>query len=166
VGSATLDSASPTDGNGYTWYKKTGDLTISSDIIITAGKKVILLVEGGNLYINGKINLSSSNEFFMAIVGERSSGTGGNIVISDTVTSSPSGYTLEGIYFADNNFHTGGGDSTFRARGSVSSDTFNLARDGGDATTPSELFEYAPEIMVNYPDTLNPTNIAWKEIAP
>ncbi len=102
----------------------------------------------------------------MAIVGQRSVGTGGNIIVGNTVTASSPDYALEGIYFADNNFNTGNANTNLRIKGSVSANTTTLARQGGDETTPSELFEYAPEIMVNYPDTLNPTNIAWKETAP
>lgn len=165
IGDATLDGSAATDDKGYTWYKKTGDLTISGDVTISGGKKVILLVEG-NLTINGKINLDSKEDFFMAIVGQRSVGTGGNIIVGNTVTASSPDYALEGIYFADNNFNTGNANTNLRIKGSVSANTTTLARLGGDETTPSELFEYAPEIMVNYPDTLNPTNIAWKETAP
>ncbi len=163
VGDATLDGSNPTDSDGYTWYKKTGDLTISGNVTIS-GKKVILLVDNGNLYINGRINLSSNNDFFMAIVG--SSGSGGNIIVGDTVTSPANEYALEGVYFADNNFNTGAGDELLRVRGSVSANTFSLSREGGGNTQPAEFFEYAPEIMVNYPETLNPKNVAWKEVVP
>lgn len=165
IGDATLDGVNPKDDKGYTWYKKTGDLTISGDVTISGGKKVILLVEG-TLTINGRINLTSPTDFFLAIVGQRPVGTGGNIIVSDTVTSPADEYALEGIYFADGNFNTGAGDELLRVRGSVSANTITMSRQGGDGTTPSELFEYAPEIMVNYPDTLNPVNIAWKETVP
>jgi len=163
VGDSTLDTANPTDSDGYTWYKKVGDLAINGNVTID-NKKVILLVENGNLTINGRINLGSGNDFFMAIVG--SGGSGGNIIVGDTVTSPSNEYALEGVYFADNNFNTGAGDELFRIRGSVSASTFTLGREGGGNTEPAELFEFAPEILVNYPETLNPTNVAWKEVVP
>lgn len=157
VGDATLD-ASREPQEGYIWYRKNGDLTISGDVSISGGKKVILLVQG-DLYINSPISLESQDDFLMLIVGKRPVGTGGNIIINGSVTN------LKGVFFADNNLTTGTSTNPLTIQGSVVANTISLRRTG-TGTTPSELFEYAPEIMLNYPDVLNRNHLTWKETVP
>lgn len=151
---------------GYYWYKATTGLTISSDIDL-GDRKVILFVEGGDLNINGRINLDDGSGFFMAISDD-------NISVNPAVTGTPS---LEGLYVTDGIFSTGdGGTEQLHIRGSVAGfGGIDLApgidltpgRDLGDGNTiPAELFEYAPDQILLFPSKLASRRTRWNEIAP
>lgn len=113
-----IDSGEAT--NGYLWYiydgSQTGGipLTITSDMSL-GDRKVILFVKGADLVLQGKINLTKGQGFFMAI-------TSGNILVDPNVASL-AGYSLEGIYISDGQFRTGtvggGNDHTLYVRGTV-----------------------------------------------
>lgn len=157
---------------GYYWYRYDGsasglDLTISAPVNIGA-RKVILLVDSADLYINGSINLTDGQGFFMASVGESGAGTKGNIYIDPAVGGGL--YDLEGIYQADAIFNTGASTIPLSVRGAVTGyDGVTMVRDLGDAlngTTPAEFFEYAPDQMMLYPTRLGSRKINWKEVAP
>lgn len=142
---------------GYYWYKATSGFTINSNINL-GNRKVILFVEGGDLNINGKVNLNDGSGFFLGISDE-------NISIGSTVTGSPS---LEGLYVTDGNFKTGVGTTQLHIRGSVASfGSFSLQRDLGVGNTiPAELFEYAPDQILLFPSKLASRRTRWNEIAP
>jgi hypothetical protein len=158
--SSLLPSLGGVASNGYYWYRYNGatsgsNFTISSNLNV-GNKKVILLVDQANLNINGNISLTDSSGFFMAIVD-------GHIVVNPTVTD------LEGIYEADNQFRTGVSANQLRVRGSVASyGGVFLERDlgAGNATTPSEFFEYAPDQIMLFPPALGIRKMNWKEVAP
>jgi len=155
AGQATFNNAAA-DSDGYTWIRHNGDLTISGDITLSGNKKVVLIVENGSLIINGNITRNSvQNDFFMAIVQN-------NISVNGSVAN------LEGIYFADDQFSSGSSNNQLVVNGSVSANSFNLQRDleAGNSTTPAELFEFDPNIYANYPSTLNPASVIWREVAP
>lgn len=157
---------------GYYWYRYDGsssglDLTITAPVNV-GSRKVILLVDSASLYINGRINLTDGNGFFMASVGKTAGLTKGNIYIDPSVGSGTP--DLEGIYQADGIFNTGATTIPLSVRGSVTGyDGITMVRDLGGAlnyTTPAELFEYAPDQIMLYPKVLGSRKINWKEVAP
>jgi hypothetical protein len=164
-GSVSDISGASTDSDGYEWYRASGDLTITGDISISGGRKVVVLVEG-SLTIEGKINLDNpEDDFFMALVG-------GDIDVSPVVTSTPSEFGLEGIYFADGSFRTLAAavppDVALRIRGSLVAGSVNFGRNlaAGNDIAPAEMVEYSAEIILNYPKTLSRRHVVWREVAP
>ncbi|MDP3918027.1 MAG: hypothetical protein Q8Q30_02545, partial [Candidatus Woesebacteria bacterium] len=145
------------DDNGYEWYKITGNLDTVGNIDF-GSRKIILFIESGNFNINGKINLDDNSGFFVAIVN-------GNITVAPTVTGSPS---IEGMYVADTGFSTGLGTTQLHVRGSVASyGNITLQRDLPDDTViPAELFEFAPDQVVLFPQKLMFRRFRWAEVAP
>ena len=144
---------------GYEWFKLDGNLVINSGSNIDfAGRKVILLVSG-NLTIGSNINLTDGVGFFGAFVG-------GNITLNSSVTQ------IEGIYTADGYFDTNTGSNPLWSRGSVAShatnDGMRLRRNlvGGNATSPSELFEFGPDQIMLFPEKLSFRRSKWVEVAP
>lgn len=156
---SNLTTGGSTYTDGYEWYKVTGDVTTVGDIDL-GSRKVILFIESGNLNVEGNINLTDGSGFFGAFVN-------GNITISDQVTGTPS---IEGIYLSDGVFSTGTsglGDNQLHIRGSVA--TFggiNLERDLTSNANPAELFEFAPDQMMLFPEKLMYRRSKWQEIAP
>lgn len=161
--------------NGAYWYKFDGsinnvDLNLTADINI-GSRKVILLVDNSDLYINGKINLTDGQGFFIAIVGKNSIGAKGNIYINPTVGGSADELPeLEGLFFTDNQIYTGIGDTQLHTRGSlVGMSGIQLQRDLGNIlnqTNPSEYIEFAPDQIMLMPSTLKIKKINWKEVEP
>jgi hypothetical protein len=157
---------------GYVWYKYSGGVPLSIDGQINVGsKKIILLVDSNDLIINNNIKLTLGNGFFMAIVGKTAGGTKGNIIVNPTVGGVPpqASANIEGIYEADGNFSDGVGNNQLWVRGSVVAyGNITLQRDLGvtNASTPAELFEFAPDLMLLYPNKLGVRRINWKEVAP
>lgn len=160
-----------TPSRGYVWYHfdgaALGDLTINSSINLPGDRKVILLVDGGNLYIQGRINFNRGQGFFMAIVGKTDTGAKGNIYIDPTVAH-PSQIELEGVFFADGEIRTGVASDQLHIRGMVAAlDGVILERDLTDnSSTPAEVFEYAPDLIFTYPRELTRRKMRWKEVAP
>ncbi len=158
-----------TPSYGYYWYVYDGtstglDLSITSSANL-GSRKVILIVKGANLNIGGDINLTKGSGFFLAV-------SSGNINISPSVGGGGTP-NLEGVYVADGSFQTGTGgiksDSQLWLRGTVAAGGFNLQRDLGDtlnSTTPSELFEFAPDQELLFPIKLSYYPGAWREVAP
>lgn len=161
-----------TETDGYYWFhfdgETLGDLTIQSEANI-GNRKVVLLVNGGNLNIDARITVT--NGFFGAFVGENSSNDKGDIIIDETVTH-PVQPSLEGVFFADGEFMTGTGgaenDDWLYIRGSVAAmGGINLERDLSDnSDQPAEYFEFAPEFMLLFPKELRARTFRWEEVAP
>lgn len=146
------------DYDGYEWYSTTDPLTLGN--INFGDRKVIVFVDG-DLTINGPLTLNNGTGFLMIIAS-------GNISVDPSVTGSPS---IEGLFVADGNFSTGnGGTNQFHLRGSVATiyGSINLApgRDLADDSSPAELFEYAPDLMLLFPDKLATKETRWNEVAP
>ncbi len=147
---------------GYYWYIYDASLT-HLDLTITSSanlgsRKVILIVKGANLNINGNINLTDGEGFFLGV-------TSGNMVVSPTVTN------LEGIYVSDGSFSTGtlgaGSDSQLWVRGTIAGfGGISLQRDLSVNTTSAELFEYAPDQDLLFPSKLGSRPTNWREVAP
>ncbi len=142
--------------DGYEWYTASGNVTTSGDINI-GNRKVILFIENGNFNINGKINLNDGMGFFGVFVD-------GDITVANSVAGSPS---LEGIYLSNESFSTGAGTSQLHVRGSVATfGTVNLQRDLANDITAAELFEFAPDQMLLFPEKLMFRRTKWTEVAP
>ena len=157
ISKLTTGAGTTLDANGYEWYKITGNLDTVGNIDF-GSRKVILFVKSGNFNINGKINLDDNNGFFVVFVN-------GNINITASVTGTPA---IEGMYTADSGFTTGLGTTQLHIRGSVASyGGITLQRDLPDDTvTPAELFEFAPDQVVLFPQKLMFKRFKWAEVAP
>lgn len=146
--------------DGYYWFKANGDLTITNDITIAGSRKIILFV-AGNLTINGRINVATKGQgFFMAIVN-------GGINVAGTVTNGVNP-ALEGI-FVSSGFNSGNSANRLYIRGTVVNyGTLTLARDLGasNSTNPAETFEFAPDLVLLFPQDLTPVRATWKEVIP
>lgn len=169
----TLNEGNLTSGgalhNGYYWYiydgTTLGDITIDSAVDLGT-RKVILIVKNAGININGSINLTDANGFFLGV-------TSGDIDISSSVGGS-GGADIEGIYMCDGSFNTGTGgvdsDLNLWVRGSVAGyGGVNLQRDMGDsqnALMPAEFFEYAPDQELLFPISLAYRATNWREVAP
>lgn len=178
IAGSTFESGG-TAADGFYWYEYDGtgtDLTINSDVNVNsgeAGRKVILIVKNANLNIGGNINFThgttvTGSGLFMVV-------TTGNIVVGSGVGGgggTPA--NLEGVYVADGQFESCPAgdtcDSQLWIRGSVAAyGGYSLQRDVGAAlntTTPSEVFEYAPELDLMFPSKLANYVINWREVAP
>lgn len=169
VNSGNLVSEVTSSGSeqyGYYWYKydgaTQGDLNLTSALNIGT-KRVILLVDNANFNIASNINLTDNQGFFMVIVN-------GNTTIDPTVGGG-GGANLEGIYVSDGIFNTGTAATQLWTRGSVVAyGGINMAgRDLGNpanSSTPSILFEFAPDQILLFPSKLGVRKINWKEVAP
>lgn len=174
VTSANFNFSGTTASYGYKWYKYSGNgglpLTINGALNIGT-EKVILLVDSANLQINGNINVTDGSGFFMVLVGKTATGTMGNINVAATVggVAPQANPNLEGIYESDGIFNNTSANIQLWVRGSVvANGGVSLLRDlvAGNATTPAELFEYAPDQILLYPPKLGVRKLNWKEVAP
>lgn len=174
ITSANFNFAGTTASYGYKWYKYSGNgglpLTINGALNIGT-EKVILLVDSANLQINGNINVTDGSGFFMVLVGKTATGTMGNINVAATVGGAipQANPNLEGIYESDGVFNDTSANTQLWVRGSVvANGGVSLLRDlvAGNATTPAELFEYAPDQILLYPPKLGIRKLNWKEVAP
>ncbi|MEJ2441776.1 MAG: hypothetical protein P8Y06_02560, partial [Patescibacteria group bacterium] len=160
-----------TASRGYVWYHfdgdTYGDLTINSSINMPGDRKVVLLVDGADLYINDRINVTDGEGFFMAIVGKNDGGNKGNIYIDPSV-SHPTEVEIEGVFLAEGEFRTGAGTDQLHIRGMVGAyDGVVLERDlADDSDEPAEVFEYAPDFVLTFPRDLTFKRLRWKEVAP
>jgi hypothetical protein len=166
--SASLTTGGTPDAKSYYWYKydgaANGPLTIPA--VDFGARKVILMVNNADLNITGDINLTVGQGFFMVIVK-------GNIIV-DPGVGGGGNHNLVGLYFADGTFSdeliSSGTDKQLWVRGSVVANSgINLQRDLGlatDATTPAELFVYAPDQIMLFPKVFGSRRISWKEVAP
>lgn len=149
-------AGSTVDANGYEWYRVTGNLDTSGNIDLGI-RKVILFVDSGNLTVGGRINLTDNQGFFGAFVN-------GSITVGPAVTGTPS---IEGIYLSDGTFSSSVGTTQLHVRGSVASfGGVSLGRDLTNNTNPAELFEFAPDQLVLFPEKLMNKRAKWTEVAP
>lgn len=161
-----------TSKRGYVWYHFDGDafppgnLTINSSINMIGDRKVVVLVENADLHIDGRINVEKGEGFIMFIVGKNDSGDKGNIHVKDDL---PGQDEIEGVFLAEGQFKTGEGNEQLYIRGMVAAyDGIVLERDllGDNADEPAEVFEFAPDFILNFPRDLTFRRLRWKEVAP
>ena len=153
------------DINGYSWFYRNGDLTISGPDRNLFTRNIVLFVEG-DLHIRAPINFTDGEGFFMAVVR-------GNILIDSEFDAGEDQPELEGIYYTDGEFSTDvtiigeTNEEPLYVRGSVAAGSFDLKRDlFGNAVAPAEIFEYGPDILLKYPKNLKVKQIKWEEVAP
>lgn len=162
---ATAFSGGNVSPDGYFWYTVDGNLIISNNTVITGTRKVVVLVNGGNVILGGNITIQNPGQgTFILIANKDISSVGGNIAISGSVT------TLNGIFLADGFIADGVSSSQLAVTGSlVAHGGLNLQRDLGgvtNATTPAEKFTFDPRLMFTLPKSLGVSRIVWKEVAP
>jgi len=138
--------------DGYKWDMVTGNYILPATNF--GSTKNILFVDG-NLTINGNINVDDNVGFFL-------------VIVKGTITINPTVIEIEGIYETDAGLTTGPGTTQFKVRGSVASyGGITLERDLPDDTViPAELFEFAPDQVVLFPQKLMFKRIKWAEVAP
>jgi hypothetical protein len=165
-----------TPKRGFVWYHFDGntqidgltnnDLIINSFINMTGDRRVVVLVENADLYIDGGITIDDGEGFIMFIVGKNDSGDKGNIYIKDDL---PGQDEIEGVFLTEGQFKTGAGSNQLYIRGMVAAyDGIVLERDLEDnnADEPAEVFEFAPDFILNFPRDLTFKRLRWKEVAP
>jgi hypothetical protein len=158
IASGYLTTNGLTSGDGYKWFFRNGPLVMGGEPAL-GSNKVILFVDG-DLTINGRINLTAGTGFFMAIVS-------GSITVNPDIVNA-GGPELEGIFVTDNDFITMLDDDQLTIRGMVAAyGEVDPNRDlTNNTTVPAEVFEYAPDLLFNYPSSLMLKRTRWKEITP
>ena len=170
-------SSGGTATNGIYWYEYNpasyggADLTINTSTGLGA-RKVVLIVNGADVYLKGNINLTKGSGFFLLVAGANDGGTKGNILVDPGVGGGAAA-NLEGIYVTDGQFRTGttgtSSDTKLWVRGSIATyGGMDLQRDLGPAnsTTPAEFFEFAPDLALLFPKSLGVRSMSWQEVAP
>jgi hypothetical protein len=156
---STIATGGTADENGYEWYKVSADLSVGG--IDFGTRKVIVFIDGGNLNLEGSINVTDGQGFVGFFVE-------GNITV-DPLVANAVGPEIEGIYLSNGSFSTGAGDSQLHLRGSVVSNGGGilLQRELTDnTTTPAEIFEFAPDQLVLFPNSLRFKQTKWVEVNP
>jgi hypothetical protein len=147
-------------GSDYYYYSydgSLGKLTISAIGGSLNSRKVILFVSGADVDIGGDIDFAVGTEFFMLI-------SDGNIGISDSAS------LIEGVYAVDGDFNTdidaaSEPDAPLTIRGTVIANQILLNRELADnSQDPAETFEFAPDLMMQFPHSLGEQNIRWREV--
>ncbi len=155
------------DSNGYRWIDATHNsgLTITSAANIGENKAIVFIQKpAGTLNLNGNITLDDGNGFILFVVK-------GAIRVGENATS------LEGLYVSDGDFDSCGDSvsgtcsNQLTVRGSVVTwGNLLLERDlalaGLNSTTPAEVFNFAPDLLFNFPSAFSLPDINWVEIAP
>lgn len=109
-----------TPSQGFVWFRRTGNLTITGNVNVTSARKVILLVKGGNLTVSSQIRLMRMGDgFFMAIVGKDIAGNGGNIYFNPALVGNAGQPAVEGLFLADAKIYTGAGNQQLYVRGTL-----------------------------------------------
>ena len=163
VSSSELSSGATVSSDGFFWYKHSGDLTINSTLTMPSNRKVVLLVEGGNLNLGGNVLVNNSNSLFFAVVGKTDGGQRGNISLSTTTNR------VEGLYLTEGSFQTGISGQQLNVRGSIAAlNGMFLQRDLGanNSNTPSHVFTFEPIFMFVFPKSLSQYEIRWQEVSP
>ena len=148
-----------TDKDGYLIFERVGSLDISGGAACNLADNKIILFVDGNLTIKTPIYLTKGTGFFMAIVN-------GNITVDPSVGAGAP--DLEGLFFANNLFYTGSATTRLTVRGSIVAlgGVSHQRSVSNNNLNPAELFEFAPDLMFNFPAFLGDKNIVWQEVAP
>lgn len=148
-------------------YITNGNLTYTGNY--TFSGPVVVIVKGGNLYIENNLSVSGNQNGVIFMVD-------GDINIRDTVTEA------DGIYIARNTFRSAYNLPTISftdqlvTDGAVYSyggfaldriiDPGSGAGGGPVADEPGELINYQPKYLIIYDDLLSVSNTTWNEVAP
>ena len=156
---------------------------------VSGNTKVIILVDG-DLVISTNTNQQATKVNYGSFLAFIVKGTtDGGIYIDLGVGNKSIGYTnidpvsnafVQGVFMTDKKIYTGkdlnGMGSGFRFIGSgifYAKDGFDLQRNlkedctiACNANTPAELFLYRPDLVVNSPSVMWPSETDWQEVAP
>jgi hypothetical protein len=168
-------------GSSYTLAHRAGNCEITDVWRARDTSKTIILVDGDlNITLGNNKEISVDNGAFLAFI------VSGNINIDYSSGSKQKGYgepsLIEGVYMTDRVFNSGAnreGSKTRRFIGEgmfYAKEGFFLNRSlkdnpgGGpnarNGNTPSELFIFRPDLVVNAPYELWSSKIDWQEVAP
>jgi Bacterial Ig domain len=138
-----------------------GNLTINGDAAI-GSNRVVLVVRNADVTLNGRINVTDGTGFFMLLSED-------DISVSGSLGGGVTPH-LEGIFYAGNQFSTGGngsGDTQLSLRGSVVSPSIVLSRNlTNNAVTPAEVFTYGADQFLLIPELMSDHRVTWREILP
>lgn len=153
-----------------------GNLTLTGNLLTTAGQRIILFVENASVTFAGTIKpqTGTRGRSSFLVISE------GGINISPTVGSAlgDNNPDLEGVFYTDGVFDSGtskpgSDDINLHIRGSVVAGSFNLNRDLGSGAVgekndryPGEYFEYGAEQVMAFPPFLRLRSTSWSEVAP
>lgn len=161
-------------------YFANGDRVVNSNWSVASGEKIVVLVNG-DLGIKGTITVASGGFLSFIVKGD---------VFVDGNLENGSSPVMEGIYLVDGTMTTncGGieiGQPSISCGSTVASkkrfigagmfiakNGYVLNRDLGDSgqvknsTTPSELFIFRPDLVINTPVSLQISGMSWLEVAP
>lgn len=187
VNTSILNAGSIDLTTGVYWYEYDPDSYSGADLTINTSslgsKKFVIISNGANVNIKGDITLTKGSGFLLLVAAANVDLNGvktkGDIIIDPGVGYNPAGVTeatpanIEGVFVADGQFHTGttgsSSDLQLRVRGSIATyGGMNLQRDLGaaNATTPAEFFEFGPDLVLLFPQTLGARTMNWQEVAP
>lgn len=178
VNSTYFDSNLGSVRDGYQVYVREGDLELGTlNFANGIAKKVILLVNG-DVTLNGKISLDDGRDFFMLV-------SSGDIFVNSSVgdsapVSADTSYSedLEGVFVSNGQFVTSFGGATpnqLVVRGIVVGwgnsgieNGVDFGRNLGNSNTtyPSEIFKFAPDLLLNFPPFYSEKSMIWKEVSP
>lgn len=145
-------------GNDYQIYKHTGAVTFDAGQAPAAGQKMIYLIDG-DVTVTQNIPVPSTS--FLAVIAS------GTIHFQAAVTAVTGWYVANTI-----DIQSTGNKATeaqFVGTGSfVGFTSINLTRDMGAAnnTSPAQLFDYSPELLLNAPDPMRTATTRWQQINP
>ena len=155
--------------SGYRVHYISSDVTISDTGDISIGDNKVIVVVDGKVDISNKISLNAGKGFFMLVAsGDITIGVG----VGDAVVISPliPDDDIEGIFYSGGSFETGLGSATHEQlviRGIVASERIELGRyqvDSGDG--PAEIFRFAPDLIMNFPNFFSTSEVKWAEVGP
>jgi formylmethanofuran dehydrogenase subunit C len=129
----------------------TTNLTIGTGWSVPDGEKWIIFVNG-TLTLNANISIPG-NGFVMFIVS-------GEININAGADS------VAGIYVANGTITVASDNQVFNGIGSFIGWTGVTMERDIQAATPSEVFEYDQNLILNAPEALKKANFVWSEVAP
>jgi hypothetical protein len=182
VDNFSCEPACPAPPSGVTTiYYSADNVTIAANNpwAIPANTKVVVLVNGDlTITLNQNKRVTVPVGSFLAFIVKRNINLDGNVGVKQAGNITP---ILQGMYSADGVFNTYASDlqgmgNGFRFVGAglvYAKGGFNLGRDLKDdctgicnATTPSELFIFRPDLVINTPKELWYSKISWVEVAP
>ncbi len=161
--------------DGVNAYYRNGNLRIEDDWNITAGEEITVFVNG-DVTIAGQILTETGG--FLGIIAS------GDITIDPSVEHAALTDTdglVEGVFVANGQIllpsrgAANGGDGKFVGEGTfVGWNGIVLERDYDDNAgakvdnnyTPTEVFRYRPDFLINAPDEMKVPRYIWREVAP
>jgi hypothetical protein len=173
----TSDLSSPINKNNVDVYFSNTSITFAPDQMWNTpdGVDRLVLVDGNITF--SSINLTSAGDdrvVYTTIGGTTTFVASGSIIIDGSVgnsnITSPTP-NLSGVFIAQTIEVNGGAgeDKRFVGEGSYYGwASITLGREFDDITinedTPSELFIFRPDFIINYPESLRDSNITWREV--